>query len=310
MSKPTNAEPEEDFLTEDPEISSQKFVLLSFLSPEKILKNKDLFFFQQFLKDYALQWRTSRLEAWLAEQVNGLNAKLETLAGSLDKKDLSGAAVEVRNNLLRVDTLIEEFQQYTRKNTRELSESALKDDYETFIFKNGAKLEDEFFKNNEFRTTIRGIKVRGVFSSDVEASARARRLQKSDPNFNIYMGAVGKWMAWEPEPNNVADQEYANEQLNSLMKKYRENEENREVFYNEQKKSRIGTAKTTKQAEPTTIKEAEDSAPQQTQDGRNADAATGPFTAGADAGSYAGIFSGPADLAIQRKLERQAKNDE
>lgn len=304
MSKPTNVD-EEDFLSEDPEISSQKFVLLSFLSPEKILKNKDLFFFQQFLKDYAVQWRTSRLEAWLAEQVNGLNAKLETLAGSLDKKDLSGAAVEVRSNLLRVDTLVEEFQQYTRKNTRELSESTLKEDYESFIFKNGAKLEDEFFKNNEFRTTIRGIKVRGVFSSDVEASARARRLQKSDPTFNIYMGAVGKWMAWEPEPNNVADQEYANEQLNTLMKKYRENEENREVFYNEQKKSRIGTAKTAQAAQPaqTTIKEVE-------LDGRNADAATTPFTSGADAGSYAGLFSGPADLAIQRKMEREVKKEE
>jgi hypothetical protein len=312
MSKATNVEPEEDFLTEDPEISSQKFVLLSFLSPEKILKSKDLFFFQKFLNDYALQWRTSRLEAWLAEQVNGLNAKMETLAGNLDKKDLSGAAVDVRSNLLRVDTLIEEFQQYTRKNTREVSESTLKDDYETFVFKNGAKLEDEFFSANQFRTTIRGIKVRGVFSSDVEASARARRLQKSDPNFNIYMGAVGKWMAWEPEPNTVADQEYANDQLNTLMKKYRENEENREVFYNEQKKSRVGTAKTNQPKEETTIKEAENDTSKQSQlDGRNADAATSPFTSGAsDAGGYAGLFSESVDLAIQRKMEREAEKDE
>lgn len=305
MSK--NTEPEDDFLTEDPEISSQKFVLLSFLSPEKVLKNKDVFLFQQFLKDYAVQWRTSRLEAWLAEQVNGLNAKLEAVAGSLDKQDLSGAAVEVRRNLLRVDTLVEEFQQYVRKNTREIHESSLKDDYETFVFKNGSKLEDEFFKMNQFRTTIRGIKVRGVFSSDVEATARAKRLQKSDPSMNIYMGAVGKWMAWEPDPNNVADQEYANEQLNTLMKKYRENEENREVFYNEQKKSRIGTSKTAGAGkEQTNLKES-------TTDGRAADAATTPFTEGAAAaseGSYAGLFSGPADLAIQRKMERESKKEE
>jgi hypothetical protein len=303
MSKNKNAEPEEDFLTEDPEIGSQKFVLLSFLSPEKILKNKDVFFFQQFLKDYAIQWRTSRLEAWLAEQVNGLNAKLEAVAGTLDKQDLSGAAVEVRRNLLRVDTLVEEFQQYTRKNAREIGESTLKEDYESFVFKNGAKIEDEFFKMNDFRTTIRGIKVRGVYGSEAEATARAKRLQKSDPNFNIYMGAVGKWMAWEPDPNNVADQEYANEQLNTLMKKYRENEDNREVFYNEQKKSRIGTAKTSQQKEDTTIKEVED--------GRKADAATTPFSAGAEQGSYAGLFSGPADLAIARKAERELeKKDE
>ena len=307
MSKNTNTEPEDDFLTEDPEISSQKFVLLSFLSPEKILKNKDVFLFQQFLNDYAVQWRTSRLEAWLAEQVNATNAKLEGVAGSLDKQDLSGAAVEVRRNLLRVDTLVEEFQQYVRKNTREINESGLKDDFESFVFKHGAKLEDEFFKMNDFRTTIRGIKVRGVFSSDVEASARAKRLQKSDPSMNIYMGAVGKWMAWEPDPNNVADQEYANDQLNTLMKKYRENEDNREVFYNEQKKSRIGTAKTAG-ASKTTLKETTTEAQL---DGRNADAAATPFTEGAgSSSSYDGLFNGPADLFIQRKTEREDKKDE
>jgi hypothetical protein len=104
-------------------------------------------------------------------------------------------------------------------------------------------------------------------------------------------------MAWEPDPNNVGDQEYANEQLNTLMKKYRENEENREVFYNEQKKSRIGTSKTSSATKETA--ELKESKPE----------ATTPYTEGAAAGegSYAGLFSGPADLAIQRKLEREGK---
>ncbi len=50
---------EEDFLTEDPEISSQKIVLLSFLSPEKILANKAVYCFTQFVRDYEIQWKTS-----------------------------------------------------------------------------------------------------------------------------------------------------------------------------------------------------------------------------------------------------------
>ena len=131
---------------------------------------------------------------------------------------------------------------------------------------------------NEFRTTIRGIKVRGVFGSEGEAAARAKRLQKSDPNFNIYLGAVGKWMAWEPDPNNVADSEYANDQLNNLMKKYRENEENRDIYYNEQKKSRMGAAKSVV-----------------------------PVVADGSEDSYGGIFSQHADLAISRKAD--AKGD-
>jgi hypothetical protein len=291
------SQPEEDYLTEDQEISSQKIVLLSFLSPEKILANKDVFLFKNFMNNYELQWRTTKLEAWLAEQVSSLNNKLEAIAGELEKPEEgaegSGAS-EIRKNLLRVDTLVEEFQQYTRKNMRELTETKLQEEYDTFIYAHGQKLEEEFFKLNEFRTTMRGIKVRGVFSSEGEASAKAKRLQKTDPSFNIYMGHVGKWMAWEPDPNKVGDQEYANEELNTLMKKYRENEDNRDVFYNEQKKSRIGAAKTRTAAEV---------APEVTLTSTVEAVAATKEPEGMS--SYDGLFSGPADLAIARKMEKE-----
>ena len=292
----TEREDVEDFLTEDPELTSQKIVLLSFLSPEKILKNKDIYMFQQFVKDYAVQWKTSKLEAWLAEQVNSINSKLETLAGKLDivpGKELSGASPcsEIRKNLLRTDHLVEEFQEYVRKNTAEVKESTLQEDFETFVFKNGSKLEEDFFKLNEYRTTIRGIKVRGVFSSEGEAQARAKRLQKADPNFNIYLGSVGKWMAWEPDPNKVTDSEYANEELNNLMKKYRENEENRDVFYNEQKKSRVDAASSSKKPSMSVVS-----------------AATAEPTPAAEAGaaptvetSYSGMFNETNDVFLSRK---------
>lgn len=46
--------PREDFLDEDPEISGQKVCLISFLSPEKVIAKKDLFFFQSFLNKYEI----------------------------------------------------------------------------------------------------------------------------------------------------------------------------------------------------------------------------------------------------------------
>ena len=317
----TRNEPEEDFLSEDPEISSQKIVLLSFLSPEKVLANKDVFFFRNFMQSYALEWRTKKLEVWLAEQVSAINTKLETLAGNLDKAPATaeapapavaeaaeastptpaaGAEVvkpadEIRKNLLRVDVLVEEFQQYVRKNMRELADSKVQEEYDNFLFAHGSKLEEEFFAKNEFRTTMRGIKVRGVFASEAEAAARAKRLQKADPSFNIYQGYVGKGLAWEPDANKVGDQEYANEELNTLMKKYRENEESREVFYNEQKKSRMGNAKTRGAAEV---------APEATLTPTVEASSASASAAQAGGSSYDGLFSGPADLAIQRKIER------
>jgi hypothetical protein len=281
-----NSEPVEDFLSEDPEIPSQKIVLLSFLSPEKVLANKDVFFFKKFLADYELAWKTSKLEAWMAQKIQDVNSRLETLAGNMES-DLSGVktgAQEVRDSLLRVDRFVEDFQEYVRKNMREMSEGTLRQEYEDFLFKNSSQLEEEFFKQNNFATTIRGIKVRGVFSSDVEASARAKKLQRSDPSFNIYMGSVGKWMAWEPDPNKVVEQEYANDQLNGLMKKYRENEENRDTFYTEQKARRVGAART-----------------RGVEDAQGEEASASASAGGSS--EYGGMFTGPADLALERKMK-------
>ena len=283
-----SSEPVEDFLSEDSEIPSQRFVLLSFLSPEKILANKDLYNFQQFLKDYEIQWRTAKLEAWFAEQVATVNRTLEGIAGDLEKAGSTEAAKTVRDQEVRVDRIIEDFRAHVRKETREVAQSSLQTEYDDFLFKNSARLEEEFFKLNNFRTTIRGIKVRGVFATEGEASVRAKRLQKSDPTFNIYAGQVGKWMAWEPDPNKVTDQEYANDQLNTLMKKYRENEEARDQFYTEQKRRRGAAAAPTAEGTETLT---------ETTTGTNAAAAS------AGSGEYDGMFSGPGDLAIQRKME-------
>jgi hypothetical protein len=309
MSKDNNVD--EDFLTEDPEISSQKIVLLSFLSPEKILAQKDIFMFGKFLDDYAVQWKTTKLEAWMAQQFQAINTKLEGIAGSLDKLDLSGAAVDVRNNLVRVDRFVEEFQQYVRKNTVEITESELKKEYEDFTSKNSTQLEEEYFKLNDFHTTIRGIKVRGVFPSEAEATIKAKRLQKSDPSFNIYMGYVGKWMAWEPDPNKVKDQEYANDELNTLMKKYRENEDARDTFYTEQKNRKVAAVKSRSvedaesvagvtsntTADATVSLKAEP-------EGTQVETQGSPFSGGS--AQYDGMFSGPADLVIQRKMQAKA----
>ena len=312
---------DEDFLTEDPEISSQKIVLLSFLSPEKILAQKDIFMFGKFLDDYAVQWKTTKLESWMAQQFQAINTKLEGIAGSLDKLDLSGAAVDVRNNLVRVDRFVEEFQQYVRKNTVEITESELKKEYEDFTSKNSTQLEEEYFKLNDFHTTIRGIKVRGVFPSEAEATIKAKRLQKSDPSFNIYMGYVGKWMAWEPDPNKVKDQEYANDELNTLMKKYRENEDARDTFYTEQKNRKVAAVKSRSVEDAESVAGVTSNATADATvslkaepEGTQVETQGSPFSGGSPqvapfgggSAQYDGMFSGPADLVIQRKMQAKA----
>jgi hypothetical protein len=294
----SKTETREDFLEEDPEISGQKFCLLSFLSPEKVLADKSIFMFNKFLQAYEFAIRTKNLEAYLMSTIKGINDKLDAEADKLQAQDLSGAADVCRESRLRMDTVMDEFQGFVKKNERELRESGLKDAYDEFMFKNKTALEDEFFAKNEFRTTVRGLKVRGVYGNQGEAVARSKKLQRTDPLHNIFVGEVGKWLPWDPEPSDVAEQEYAEEQLNTLMKRYKENEEQRESFQREQ---RDRVRKTGGGAPGISVV-------------RDADAA------GADVGAVGGALEtstadmfgseGPADMAIARKMAAAAKKEE
>jgi hypothetical protein len=223
----------EDFLTEDPEIPSQRFVLLSFLSPEKVLARKDLFFFEEFLKNYEVEWKTKNLEKFLAEQVKGINDRLDEHYVKLTEKNLTEEAEVVRKSKIPVDSVLTAYQDYVKKNAKEVSLTTIKDAWDEFEFKRGKELEDKFYAKNEFKTTIRGLKIRGVFGSQEEAVAKSKKLQRNDPIHNIFVGEIGKWLPWDPNPKDIAEQEYAEDQLNQLMKGYKNNEESREKFYSE-----------------------------------------------------------------------------
>ena len=230
-----NKQVKEDFLDEDPEISSQKYVLLSFISPENVLVKKDYFFFQRFLKDYEIQWRTKHLESFIAQQITAVNRTLDEKSSALEASGNMDLAATVRGCRLKMDDLITGFAAHVKKNTKEIQMTTIQDEYSDFMFRMQEKLEDEFFTANKFHTSVRGMKVRGVYSTTAEAEMRAKKLQRSDPLHNIFIGEVGKWLPWDPSPNAIANQEYAEDQLNQLMKKYKENDEAKEKFYRENK---------------------------------------------------------------------------
>lgn len=299
MSK--SEQPREDFLEEDPEVPGQKFCLLSFLSPEKVLAEKSIFMFDRFLQTYEFASRTKNLEAYLMQTIKGINDKLDAESDRLTALDLSGAAEVCRSSRIRMDTLMDEFHGFVKKNERELRESGLKESYDEFMHVNKAKLEDEFFAKNEFRTTVRGLKVRGVYGTQGEAVSRSKKLQRTDPLHNIFVGEVGKWLPWDPEPSDVAEQEYAEEQLNTLMKKYKENVEDREAYQREQReRARKGGAAAAAGSKPG-ISIVRDS------DVTGADVSSAMSGAPLES-SVADMFgsSGPADMVIARKMERAA----
>ena len=71
--------------------------------------------------------------------------------------------------------------------------------------------------------TTRGVKIRGVYSSYEQACDRCKELQEKDGDFDVHVGEMGKWLAWDPDPNSAKDQVYQEKELNDLMKGYKEN---------------------------------------------------------------------------------------
>jgi len=115
--------------------------------------------------------------------------------------------------------------------------------FEDFLYANEDAITQKFNDSNDFQTSIRGLKIRGVYESKREAEVRAKVLQRRDPNFHVFVGQVGYWLPWDPNPDNIAEQEYANDQLNNLMKKYSENRKYKDELYAQETEERKKAAR-------------------------------------------------------------------
>lgn len=98
-----------------------------------------------------------------------------------------------------------------------------------------------FLSDKENKTTLSGIKFRGAFSTYDEACEHAKKLQCVDKYFNVFVGEMGKWLPFDPNPDSeaVKDSEYANEQLNSMMKSYMENQEKAKIYHEQRKNEMV-----------------------------------------------------------------------
>ena len=89
-------------------------------------------------------------------------------------------------------------------------------------------------KNDKF-----GIKIRGAFSTRDEAANHAKRLQKEDATFDIYVVDMYKWLLIPPDPTKIEDVHYTNEKLEELMSGYKENQALAAKMFAERKRDMI-----------------------------------------------------------------------
>lgn len=87
-------------------------------------------------------------------------------------------------------------------------------------------------KNDQF-----GIKIRGAFATRDEAANHAKRLQREDPTFDIYVVDMYKWLLIPPDPTKIEDVHYTNEKLEEIMTGYRENQSQAARLFQERKQA-------------------------------------------------------------------------
>ena len=120
--------------------------------------------------------------------------------------------------------MLADFDDFVKSEQETLRETNIDDEYKNFLDANEEELDASFGKMHNFQTNTRGLKVRGVYSTQQEAELRCKLLREVDPNHNVYVGPVGMWMPWEPEAYKTGRVEYLEEELNQLMSEKNKNE--------------------------------------------------------------------------------------
>ena len=194
---------ERDYLEQDPPIRGQKYCCVSFVSPEDVIKAKEVFFFEQFMNAYSTDLRTF----------------FESMKNAFSE------------NSQFIDALrgLEERYSYV------FNSSTLNEEFTFYKARNSDKLEGDYLEKNNFMTTIRGLKVRGSYETFKEAEIRAQVLKRMDEKFNIYIAEVGCWCPWSPNPEELENQTYSESHLNTLVKKYEENQTDKDEFFHKRK---------------------------------------------------------------------------
>ena len=199
---------EMDYLEEDAPIRGQNFACVSFISPEKVLDDKKVFAFTKFTQNFC-------------KEVNEL---FQNMKIKYSDDDDAFKAIADRYRFL-------------------FNEKHMQEEFKYFEDEKEDEINREFSEKVNFQTNVRGFKLRGCYDTLREAQVRSEILKRKDKQHNIYITQVGCWCPWDPNPNNIDDQHYAEDQLNTLMKKYRENQQQKDEIFENRKNEMLEAQK-------------------------------------------------------------------
>lgn len=201
-----------DLCDEDQPIAGQKYVCLSFISPEKEIKSRENFLFQKFVHQWDLNMSISKF----ADFMHFISFKYK-----LDHEDLSADLA----------AFVED------ESAKLLNTTTIDDDYKSFLDKHEEKLNEDYNRKNKFQTSTRGLKVRGVFNVLEEAESKCKKLREIDPHHDIYVGTCGVWQPFDPDAYKTGKIEFLEDELNQLHHEKAKNEAEAKIAFEERVKA-------------------------------------------------------------------------
>lgn len=188
-----------DLLNEYPVIPSQNYGCYSFVSPEKIIKQKEMYLFEKFVK----QWNFTKSVSQFSDFLQFLGFKYN----------------------LKVENLMEDFKQFVQEEENVLKAQDVVGDFATFIEKNEDRLNETFRKEHGFQTSVRGFVNIGNFPTSEEAEMYAKKTRESVPHHDILVGRNFVWTPLDPDAYKTGRIEFMEEELNQLHHEKLKNEQ-------------------------------------------------------------------------------------
>ena len=129
---------EMDYLEEDAPIRGQNFACVSFLSPDKILDDKNVFIFTKFTENFC----------------KDVNELFENLKIKYPDEDDTFKSIADRYRFL-------------------FNKAHMQEEYKYFTDEKSEELDKEFSETVDFQTNVRGFKLRGCYDTMREAQVRS-----------------------------------------------------------------------------------------------------------------------------------------
>jgi len=187
-----------DLLNEYPVIPSQLYGCYSFVSPEKIIKQKEVFLFETFVK----QWNFTKSVSQFSDFLQFVSFKYN----------------------LKVENLLEDFKQFVQEEENVLKANDVQGDFASFLDKNEDKLTEIFQKEHGFQTSVRGFANIGNFPTTEEAERYAKQIRESVPHHDILVGRNFVWTPLDPDAYKTGRIEFMEDELNQLHHEKLKNE--------------------------------------------------------------------------------------